>query len=502
MESDRCKAAGGGSQLKLVSLQAQNFKKLKLAKPLWLSEGIILITGLNESGKSTILDAVLYALFGRVIRPSKMPGNEDIISYGNGEAQVRLEFDIGENRYRVVREVHKTRPNRATLVEVKPNGTTKALANSVKDVTSEIERLLGGITYVEIVASSVVAQKDLERLIKQRLDDRRKVINVFLNLESFNKVQDQLDTERTRIEGTSRTPGQLTVERQRLENLQEQLKEYEETGVQLVSLEAKVGKLKADQREKEKQLGDTNALYKTLNEYEESQKQRESLQREIEDKTLLVNNLQQQISSIGTQQLELEKAESEVKKYRDLAEAERAISRATDVLEKVRGADLQRAQLEEREQKLQAQIVETNKKIADISESKRLAGPAPRRIWTYLTATAALGAGAILSFILHILTLTVALGSLAVVSLLLLARQIASLSEQAQASRKQQEQLANAQLIGSWNDELAAAKKDQDIANGTITQGSTEIRRVLNSIESYSSYLQGLDDPKEAVEQP
>ncbi len=133
MEGDGRKIARGRSQLKLVSLQAQNFKKLKLAKPLQLSEGIILITGLNESGKSTILDAVLYALFGRVIRPSKMPSNDDIISYGNGEAQVRLEFDIGENRYRVVREVHKTRPNRATLVEVKPNGTTKALANSVKD---------------------------------------------------------------------------------------------------------------------------------------------------------------------------------------------------------------------------------------------------------------------------------------------------------------------------------------------------------------------------------
>src|SRR5207245_7463868 len=122
-----------------------------------------------------------------------------------------------------------TRPNRATLVEVKPNGTTKALANSVKDVTAEIERLLGGITYDEIVASSVVAQKDLERLIKQRLDDRRKVINVFLNLESFNKVQDQLDNERNGIEGTSRTPGHLTVERQRLETLNEQLKEYKET---------------------------------------------------------------------------------------------------------------------------------------------------------------------------------------------------------------------------------------------------------------------------------
>src|SRR5437867_1447918 len=487
--------------MKLLSLYANNFKKLKLKQPLLFTEGIILITGLNESGKSTILDAILYALFGRMIRPSQKPGNDEIISYGASDCTVKLEFAIGPNKYRVTREVHKTRPGRALLQEIRPDSTTRNLATSFSETTDEVERLLGGITYNEIVASSVVAQKDLERLIKQRLDDRRKVINVFLNLESFNKVQDQLDTERTRIQGTSRTPGQLTVERQRLENLQEQLKEYEETGVQLVSLEGKVTKFKADQREKEKQLADTDSLYRTLNEYEESLKQRDSLQREIEDKSLLANNLQQQLSSIVTQQAELERAESEIKKYGDLAEAERAISRASEVLEKVRGAELQRAQLEEREQKLQAQIVETNRKIADISESKRLTGSAPRRIWTYLTATAALGAGAILSFILTQPILTVVLGSLAVVSLLLLARQIASLSEQARASRKQQEQLANAQLVGSWNDELAQVGTDKDIEKGKMGQGSAEILRVLNSVESYSTYLQGLDDPKAAVEQ-
>src|SRR5436853_509189 len=429
MEGDDCKTARGGSQLRLVSLQAQNFKKLKLAKPLPLSEGIILITGLNESGKSTILDAVLYALFGRVIRPSKMPSNEDIISYGNGEAQVRLEFDIGENRYRVVREVHKTRPNRATLVEVKPNGTTKALANSVKDVTAEIERLLGGITYDEIVASSVVAQKDLERLIKQRLDDRRKVINVFLNLESFNKVQDQLDSERNGIEGTSRTPGHLTVEGQRLETLNEQLNEYKETSVQLDNLNVKV------------------------------------------------------------------------KKYGDLAEAEKAITRASEVLEKVRSAELQVAQFEDREQRLQAQITETNKKVTFADESRLFSSEKPRRIWSYLMATAAFGAGAILSFILAPVALTIALGSLAVVFLLLLTRQIVSLSQQAEASKQQQDRLASAQLLVSWENELGEVKRDRDIADATIRQGSSQILQVLASIESYSSYLQGLTDPREVVEQ-
>jgi len=501
VEGDRCETARGGSRLRLVSLQAQNFKKLKISKPLPLSEGIVLITGLNESGKSTILDAVLYALFGRVIRPSKMPSNEDIISYGNGEAQVRLEFDIGEIRYRVVREVHKTRPNRATLVEVRPNGTTKALASSVKDVTAEIERLLGGITYDEIVASSVVAQKDLERLIKQRLDDRRKVINVFLNLESFNKVQDQLDTERNGIEGTNRTPGHLTVERERLETLNEQLNEYKDTSAQLDILNVKVEKLKKDQQHQEKQFVDTDNLYKTLNEYGEAFKQRDSLQREIEDKSLLTNNLQQQLATVDTQRAELARAEAEVKKYADLAEAEKTITRASEVLEKVRAAELQKVQFEEREQRLQSQIVETNKKITSTDESQIASSARPRRIWTYLIATAAFGAGAVLSFLLTFAALSVVLGSLAVVSLLLLTRQIVSLSQQADASKQQQERLASAQLVASWGNELEEVKKNRDMADVTVRQGSSQILQVLSAIPSYSSYLEGLGDPREIVDQ-
>jgi exonuclease SbcC len=429
-----------------------------------------------------------------------MPSNEDIISYGNGEAQVRLEFDIGENRYRVVREVHKTRPNRATLVEVRPNGTTKALANSVKDVTAEIERLLGGITYDEIVASSVVAQKDLERLIKQRLDDRRKVINVFLNLESFNKVQDQLDNERNGIEGTSRTPGHLTVDKQRLETLNEQLSEYKETSVQLDNLNVKVEKLKKDQQNQEKRFVETDTLYETLSEYGEAVKQRDSLQREIEDRGLLTNNLQQQLASVDAQRLELGRAETEVKKYGDLAEAEKSIARASEVLERVRSAELQEAQLEDREQKLQTQIAETNKKVTSVDESP-LGSPRPRRIWSYLISTAAFGAGAILSFILSFAALTIVLGSLAVVSLLLLTRQIVSLSQQAETSRQQQERLAGAQLVASWENDLEEVKKDRDAAVAAIRQGSSQILQVLGSIQSYSNYLQGITDPKEVVEQ-
>ena len=486
--------------MKLVSLQARNFKKLKLSKPIRFSDGIILITGLNESGKSTILDAVLYALFGRVIRPNQKPSNEDIISYGNGESQVRLEFDIGDNRYRVIREVHKSRPNRSMLYEVGHDGSTRTLATTVNDTTSEIERLLGGITYNEIVASSVVAQKDLERLIKQRLDDRRKVINVFLNLESFNKVQDQLESDRNRIEGTSRNPGMLNFERQRLETFQEDLKKCKETGDQLVTLQSKVEKLNMDQLELQKQFNNTDTLHQTLHEYEKSLKQKESFQQEIQDKTRLSDNIRQQLSNLTSQKSELEKTEKEISQFHDLVEVETATSQASKVMEKIRRVELQKSQLQEREERLTNQITEKNEQIIQVVELNR-EPETNNRIWTYLIATAALGAGAILSFILTILPLTIVLGSLAVVSLLLLARQISSLSKQAEITEEQQDQLANRRLVQSWEDDLEHVRQSLSESDDVITRGSEEVRHVLTSILRYSNSLNEASDPKALLEQ-
>jgi DNA repair protein SbcC/Rad50 len=499
VEAHGCKASGGGSRLKLLSLYAHNFKRLKFSQPLAFTEGISLITGLNESGKSTILDAILFALFGRMIRPSQKPSNEEILAYGTGEAQVKLEFAIGDVKYRIVREVHKTRPNRAQLYELGTGGRQKTLATTVNDTTSEVERLLGGITYNEIVASSVVAQKDLERLIKQRLDDRRKVVNVFLNLDSFNRVQDQFDTERARIEGTTRNPGQLTVERERLQSLQDQQKRYREAETQLSTLAGKIEKLKSELVDLEKKFATTDSLHKTLNKYDEALKLQKSLRQEIQDKTRLAESLQRQLSGISSQREDLEKARLELEQFSGFSEIESQLNQASNTLQEFQSAEIRRVQLEESKDNLQAKIAENTKQVSS-SGNLKLLDSKPRRVWTYLISTSALGAGAILSFFLGLPQVAVAFGSLATVSLLLLSRQIVSLSQQATSSRYEQEQLALLQLVRSWENELSENQQNLSKIQQDIAGWSENLLGTLRSITRYSAKVGEAKDPKTAFE--
>ena len=488
--------------MRLLSLYAQNFKKLKLGKPLELPNGIVLITGLNESGKSTILDAILYALFGRMMRPSQLPSNNEIISYGSGEAQVRLDFEVGNKKYRVVREVHKTRPNRALLYEVISEGKTKTIATTVRDTTSEIEQLLGQITYNEIVASNVVAQKDLERLIKQRSDDRRKVINVFLNLDSFNRVQDVLNDERIRIEGTNRTPGQLTLERERLKTLQEQLKEYNDCKVELASAQDKIENLRTEQSKLDNDLGDIDNLYKNLNEYNESLKQQDFFKQEIQTKTILANDFERQLANIDHHKTELEKAINQIRHFQDLSQVAAILGETSKSFEELQGFEFQKTSLEEREQRVRQQIKETNVQIGTVDRARVEFSEKPRRTWTYLVSTGALGAATILSFFFSIaFPATVALGSLTVVFLLLLARQIATLSANAQISEKRQEQLASVRILESLNKQLSDLQSSHASTTSKIQEQSRTLLDALRMIPRYNTILDASSDPKGALDQ-
>lgn len=499
MEADNLEASGGGSQLRLLSLYASNFKKLKFKHPLVFPDGIVLITGLNESGKSTILDAILYALYGRMIRPSQKPSDEEIISYGSGEAQVRLEFAIGETKYRVVRDIHKTRPNTAKLYEVKTDGALKTIATKVDDTTKEVERLLAGITYNEIVASSVVAQKDLERLIKQRLDDRRKVVNVFLNLESFNRVQDSLNEERVRLEGTARTPGLLTIEQQTLETLTERQKEFENQQGQLVALGEKTDKLRLELADLEKRFEEADKLYKLVNEYEDALDRQESLRTEITGKTELENSLKQQLVKTSQTRTELEQAQTDLRRYEGLDDVEPFLTRATSHLETVNESELLLAQLLERERQLRADI-DSKKKDFSISEKPATPGKASSsRVWAYLTATGALGAGAILSFFLPFLPAVVTLGSLAVVGIILLAREIASLSRKAEVSEESQKAHANRELVRSWENELSEIRQKTQDRKSRLLQESQETIETLRSMPKYSRLATEGESAKDAV---
>ena len=73
-----------------------------------------LVKAQNGSGKSTILDAINFCLFGKPFRAIKM--NQLVNKYNDKNLEVIMEFSIGNDNYEIMRGL------KPTLFELKKNG--------------------------------------------------------------------------------------------------------------------------------------------------------------------------------------------------------------------------------------------------------------------------------------------------------------------------------------------------------------------------------------------
>ncbi|MGQ4895129.1 MAG: AAA family ATPase [Candidatus Njordarchaeia archaeon] len=197
----------------LKSLSARNFRKLNI--DMHFPNGVLIIRGPNESGKSTILEAILFALFGRLMRGVK----DLVINYRSNQATVELIFSVNNKDYAVKRVIRRNGATEAHLFELLPNGMRESIANTTKRVNAEIEKLLGGLTFNELLVTNVVAQKDLERIIQSR-QDREKVVNALIGLDSYNKAIEKIKKER------SQKRKELELKEKTFEQIQRRLSEY------------------------------------------------------------------------------------------------------------------------------------------------------------------------------------------------------------------------------------------------------------------------------------
>ena len=94
-------------------LELRNFLAYRAPEPI-LFEGIDLacLTGQNGVGKSSILDAITWALWGR----ARAKRDDDLIHLGQNEMQVSIDFEQDGLRYRVLRRRSRTgRASRSAL---------------------------------------------------------------------------------------------------------------------------------------------------------------------------------------------------------------------------------------------------------------------------------------------------------------------------------------------------------------------------------------------------
>jgi DNA repair exonuclease SbcCD ATPase subunit len=137
-----------------------------------------LIIGQNGAGKSTILDALCFVLFGKPFRKINKP---QLLNSINGrDAVVEIEFSIGKKSYKVVRGI---KPN---IFEIYVDGVLLNQDAAAKDYQEVLENNILKLNYKSFTQVVILGSASFVPFMQLSAADRRTIIEDLLDIQIFS----------------------------------------------------------------------------------------------------------------------------------------------------------------------------------------------------------------------------------------------------------------------------------------------------------------------------
>lgn len=383
--------------------------------------GIYLITGDTGAGKTTIFDAISYALYGEA--SGNYRENTTLRSkYASADTPtfVELEFEYNNEIYKINRNPEYPRPNKrgegftkqsANAELVMPDGS---VITKIKEVSAKVEEIIG-INKSQFSQIAMIAQGDFRKLLNCETNERSKIFrkifktepyhNIEIKLSSlFNELKRNREKEKSGIEQyinqlKCNENDTLSLELERAKSgdvlIEDVIKlageiinkdtlEYTKTQKNIESINEEIEKINSNIKLYENQEATKKAYAKASakleefktkrNECEKAYKSAEAQRERLDDLTRKINLINSKMpkydelksleNSINERTQSFEKSNNSLKlKQQEITLLEKEIDEKSKALEEVKGADLLA-------QKLTVQKEEINKKAEALKELK------------------------------------------------------------------------------------------------------------------------------------
>ncbi len=247
--------------MKLVSMELKNYRRYE-HQIITFPEGLIGIVGKNGTGKSTLIEAIAWCLYGSDVTRRRKGDIRRTEAGEASECKVIVELMLGSDAIRVERSIRGK--NAQASARLFLNGSTEAAITGVREVSEEIASRTR-MDYVSFFTSVFAKQKELAAL-SGLTDAKRKV--TIMRLLRINDIEEVIKNIRFDINRSKDMQEFLQNSVEDLDELEKELRVFETNQESILS---KIKKLKNDLKilEKECELEEQNftILEKKYKEY-------------------------------------------------------------------------------------------------------------------------------------------------------------------------------------------------------------------------------------------
>lgn len=270
-----------------VKLTLRNFMPYREAELSFEGIHVACLCGDNGNGKSALLDALTWALWGK----ARAKNDDELIHLGTLEMRVEFEFSIGRQLYRVIRKRSKPKTNRPghptlDLQIANGNGFRSIAGNSIRETEEKIVKTLR-MDYDTFVNSAYLLQGQADKFSKAEPYKRKEILAYILGLTRYDELERRAKDCARQME----TNEKLILSE--IERLSEELLYKDEYESQLQEAENTVA---AVDRERQALSDRVNHLMKRKNDLDSRARQREETEARVKQAESSIRYLQDQVS--------------------------------------------------------------------------------------------------------------------------------------------------------------------------------------------------------------
>jgi exonuclease SbcC len=208
---------------------------------------LFVLFGPTGAGKSSVIDAITFALYGSIPRYDDRRLVAPAISQGANEAKVRLDFRAGDELFTAVRVVRRTKDGATTKEARLVRADGETIAGNADELTREAERLIG-LPFEHFTRCVVLPQGDFAQFLHARPADRQDLLVRLLGLEVYRRIARAANLRA----GASTNSALLLKQRLEQELCNATAEALHEAGTRAAALEQLRDRLRADRPELQK----------------------------------------------------------------------------------------------------------------------------------------------------------------------------------------------------------------------------------------------------------